>query len=71
MSDQLLESWREMSHKHNRGSAETSHQGTLNMIQQDLQGHMIDIEDKIDKLQEQIERLVTGLNSRNDNMKKE
>lgn len=46
--------------------AESSHQGTLNMLQQDLQGHMAGTEEKISKLQEQIEMLVVGLKKRND-----
>lgn len=45
-----------------RESPETSHQGTLRMIQQDLQGHMVGTDEKIGRLQEQIELLVRGLN---------
>lgn len=44
--------------------SESSHQGTLSMLQQDLQGHMIGTDEKISKLQEQIERLIVGLSKR-------
>lgn len=41
--------------------AETSQQGTLNMMQQDLQGHVEGANGKIDKLQAAIERLLIGM----------
>lgn len=54
-----------MSYYRTGDSPETSHQGTLRMIQQDLQGHMLGTDEKIGKLQEQIEMLVLGLHKMN------
>lgn len=50
---------------------ESSHQGNLNMLNQDLQGHMAGTDEKISRLQEQIERLVVGLNRRSNAKYKE
>lgn len=49
-----------MSYKKSFG-AETSNQGTLRMLNQDLQGHMLGTDEKIGKLQQQIEMLVVGM----------
>lgn len=54
-----------MSYYWSNDVAESSPQGTLNMFQQDLQGHMDGTDEKISRLQEQIEKLVIGLNKRN------
>ncbi|KAL8146445.1 hypothetical protein AgCh_004249 [Apium graveolens] len=45
--------------------AESSPQGAFRIMQQDLQGHMLSAEDKIDRLQRQIELLVVGMNKNN------
>lgn len=50
---------------------ETSHQGTLRMIQEDIQGHMLGTDEKIERLQRQIELLVVGLNKRDSRKKLE
>lgn len=53
-----------MSYYWSNDVAESSQQGTLSMLQQNLQGHMLGTEEKIGRLQEQIEKLVIGLNRR-------
>lgn len=49
-----------MSYRKSYGE-ETSHQGTLRMLQQDIQGHMAGTDEKIGRLQQQIEMLVVGM----------
>lgn len=53
-----------MSYYLNEEFPETSHQGTLRMIQQDLQSHMNGADEKIERLQRQIELLVVGMNKK-------
>lgn len=50
---------------------ESSPQGTLKMMQHDLQGHMLGTEEKIDRLQIQIELLVVEMNNRTSTKKVE
>lgn len=53
-----------MSYYWSNDVAESSQQGTLSMLQQEFQGHLLGTEEKIGRLQEQIEQLVIGLNRR-------
>lgn len=60
-----------MSYYRSEEFPETSHQGTLRMIQEDIQGHMLGTDEKIERLQRQIELLVVGLNKRDSRKKLE
>lgn len=60
-----------MSHYWSNDVAESSQQGTLSMLQQEFQGHLLGTEEKIGRLQEQIEQLVIGLNRRDSKSYKE
>lgn len=48
---------------------ETSHQGALRSIQQDLQGYLLGTDEKIERLQRQIELLVVGMNHKHSRKK--
>lgn len=47
--------------RYQSGFAESSHQGTLRMMQQDVQGPVVGTDDRIGSLQDKIELLHTGL----------
>lgn len=47
--------------KNSTGAVESSHQGTLRMMQQDFLGHKEGIDDKIEKLQILLEKVISGM----------